>query len=216
MIKCRNYGDIFPLTPAEICKIMSHVELDENGCWNWIGGTKESGYGTVGLRGAMWAVHRIIYELFVGPIPEGYVIDHKCRNKRCCNPAHLEAVPQLINARRAIAHRAAKLVRATHCKRGHALVGENLITFEYKGRIVRTCRTCRRAGARRHKERVREARRAQSAGETSAVMSSGSDLVSDRDVGAVGGWVGRAEAPSGEEREGFTQRRRERREQQRP
>jgi hypothetical protein len=44
--------------------------------------------------------HRFAYELLVGPIPEGLVIDHLCRNRRCVNPAHLEPVTAEENWRR--------------------------------------------------------------------------------------------------------------------
>lgn len=34
--------------------------------------------------------HRFKWEEVNGPIPEGYEIDHKCRNRTCCNVEHLQ------------------------------------------------------------------------------------------------------------------------------
>jgi len=164
MIKCRNYREIFPLTPAEICKIMSHIEMDENKCWIWMGELKERDYGKVGLRGSTWLVHRMIYELFVGPIPPGYVVDHRCRNPRCCNPEHLEAVPPRENARRAVPNRPPKRPPSTHCRRGHALIGDNLLVTHSGTRTLRLCRTCQRERGRRYKARQKQAKAATPAG----------------------------------------------------
>lgn len=47
--------------------------------------------------------HRLSYELFVGPIPDGYELDHLCRNRGCVNPAHLEAVTHRVNVLRGLA-----------------------------------------------------------------------------------------------------------------
>ena len=53
---------------------------------------KAYGYSQVWDGVKMWRGHRLSYTILVGPIPEGYVIDHLCRNRRCYNPAHLEPV----------------------------------------------------------------------------------------------------------------------------
>lgn len=61
-------------------------------CWNWTGG-KSEGYGMFKVANyTMRGAHRFSYEMHVGAIPDGMVIDHKCRNRLCVNPDHLQAV----------------------------------------------------------------------------------------------------------------------------
>lgn len=67
-------------------------------CWPWRGAIQSKGYGALG-RGVR--AHRVVvYRLVHGAIPDGLTIDHLCRNRRCVNPAHLEAVPMQENYRR--------------------------------------------------------------------------------------------------------------------
>lgn len=65
-------------------------------CWPWVGSVTGDGYGQMRGRGA----HRVAYELHVGPIPTGLVIDHLCHVRHCVNPRHLEAVTNQENSRR--------------------------------------------------------------------------------------------------------------------
>lgn len=74
------------------------VQADDlTGCWNWTGRTDPRiGYGCLErfFKGKKYILaHRLAYALMVGDIPENFTIDHLCRNRRCVNPAHLEAVP---------------------------------------------------------------------------------------------------------------------------
>lgn len=73
----------------------------DSGCWEWIGTKKSNGYGCVWNEGRTLLAHRVSYEAFVRPIPDGLQIDHLCRNKGCINPAHLEPVTPKVNTCRA-------------------------------------------------------------------------------------------------------------------
>jgi hypothetical protein len=100
-------GDVGPVrarpTLEERLWAKVNKEGDENGCWNWTAALR-NGYGVIGQKKSLLYAHRVSYELLVGLIPVGYQIDHLCRNRRCVNPAHLEAVTQQENIRRQLAH----------------------------------------------------------------------------------------------------------------
>ena len=59
-----------------------------SGCWLWEGPVFNNGYGRIGCP--YKAAHRLSFEVFNGPIPEGMVIRHKCDVPLCVNPEHLE------------------------------------------------------------------------------------------------------------------------------
>lgn len=93
----RHGGNRPPVDP--LVRLMRRVDKDApGGCWIFTGPTCRKGYGRIsvepgkGERGV--AVHRLSYERMVGPIPEGHVVHHVCRVKRCVNPDHLVALTQ--------------------------------------------------------------------------------------------------------------------------
>lgn len=109
------------------------------GCWLWGGYLSDDGYSKFFLAKKYRFGHRVSYLVHVGEIPIGLVIDHKCRNRSCVNPDHLEPVTNDENMRRG--HHATKAA----CKWGHPLHGDNMaLRSRANGKSQRVCRTCER------------------------------------------------------------------------
>jgi len=123
------------------------------GCWEWLGSIHTDGYGKLGAKGENTTVyaHRLSYETFVGPIPDGLTIDHLCKNRKCCNPDHLEAVTAGENALRGEGI-PAKNKRKRVCHLGHPYTPENTrIYTKPNGNPYRRCILCLRAAQERAK-----------------------------------------------------------------
>jgi HNH endonuclease len=122
-------------------------------CWVWTGRHGPFGHGRflVGGKGSKQATsHRYAYEMIVGPIPDGLVLDHLCRNPSCVRPDHLEPVTQRENLLRGLTFQAANAAK-THCKRGHPFDEANTIWRKIPGSggVGRSCRECRNAPRRK-------------------------------------------------------------------
>jgi HNH endonuclease len=132
-------------------RILTNVIILESGCWEWQKYVEPNGYGVMGVGPKVCKVHRVSYEEFIGPIPDGKELDHtchttncpggpNCRHRRCANPYHLEPVTRKVNVSRGhgnsrvVSNRKAK----THCFKGHAYDEAN--TYWYRG--YRVCRAC--------------------------------------------------------------------------
>jgi len=125
------------------------------GCWLWTAATVR-GYGVINIGGKVTYAHRVAYELWRGPIPDGLDIDHLCRTPRCVNAWHMEPVTRAENRRRAPISGQAKVHAAkTHCINGHALTPDNLIRFT-NPKFGRQCRRCHRERSRASEARRRE------------------------------------------------------------
>lgn len=130
------------------CRLLSKTVVDESGCWLWTAAIDANGYGMLGVPDRTNRAHRLVYELRVGPIPEGLQLDHLCRVRRCVNPEHLEPVTSHENTRRSPLHRG----NQDHCLNGHPYDEEN--TYRSPNGW-RKCRTCQRTSRyRRRLERV--------------------------------------------------------------
>lgn len=112
-------------------------------CWNWLGGKHSKGYGVFyvvdnskanGMRGEK--AHRYAYILAHGSISDKKVVDHKCFNRICVNPNHLQLLTSVQNSLRM------NRVPITHCKRGHEFTLEN--TAYHSKTKARVCKTCMR------------------------------------------------------------------------
>lgn len=132
--------------PSQEVRFWNYVTRGQTGaCWLWRGPVNSNGYGRLRWNERATYAHRIAYEIASGPIPDGLVIDHLCRQKNCVNPKHLEPVTALVNQLRGI-----KGVLTTHCLNGHPYDEKN--TGPVKGRPNgRYCRTC-------HREKMRKKR----------------------------------------------------------
>ena len=71
---------------------MKCYEIDDNGCWIWKKSIANTGYGQINCGDTIRNVHRVSYEMYVGPIPEGHHLHHTCYVRACMNPDHLEPI----------------------------------------------------------------------------------------------------------------------------
>lgn len=117
-----------------------------SGCWMWTAATSTRGYGLFNVDGRMREAHIVAWELWVGPVPAGKVLDHyRCDTKRCVNPQHLHPTTRRANSQRN------RWARRTKCSNGHEYTPKNT-HFDKLGR--RRCRRCDRDRKARKRARA--------------------------------------------------------------
>ena len=114
-------------------------------CWLWQGWKNELGYGIVRVNYRYVRAHRLFYEHFVGPIPEGLGLLHACDTPECVSPEHLRPGTQQENMadakeRSRIGGAPGVNAAKTHCINGHPLTQEG---------NRRRCKVCKNASERR-------------------------------------------------------------------
>lgn len=140
--------------------IQRRCVTDVDGCWRWLLAVDKDGYG----KSKAGRAHRMSYEIYRGPIPDGLMLDHLCRKPGCVNPAHLEPVVAKVNTARGIvaerssaewqpggvlreAHYRRFAATATHCPNGH-------LRADHESRVGRErhliCRACCQERTRRY------------------------------------------------------------------
>lgn len=73
-------------------KRLSNFTVSSNGCWLW-NGKIEKGYGKVTYKTFWIPVHRAIFmEVNKITLSRSIHIHHKCAEKLCVNPEHLETI----------------------------------------------------------------------------------------------------------------------------
>lgn len=157
--------------PSEEVKerFWSKVEITDD-CWLWLAYTNDDGYGRFRNENDMWLAHCLVYEMAIGPIPEGMHLDHTCHgadprflalelcpHRRCVRPTHLEPVTPSVNQRRS---RHPEIMRArfaaiTHCPHGHEYSLENTAVRYLTGYNTRHCRMCDAIRAREKRALMR-------------------------------------------------------------
>lgn len=131
-------------------RITNNIVVVDSACWIWVGARTRGGYGRImvtPLR-TLALAHRVSYETFVGPIPEGLTVDHLCREVACVNWRHMELVTQRENTLRGtspVALNARKTV-CPKCAQPYGAVNE---------RGARRCVPCREAYLREYNIRRR-------------------------------------------------------------
>lgn len=152
---------------TDVERFWSKVDKQES-CWLWTASLSHNGYGQFSVtrpdgRSRTLKAHRYAYELLVGPIPDGAVIDHLCRVRHCVNPDHLDPVEEPENRLRALRVQRQRMSEAvagdlvTHCLYGHPFDEANTYRPP-NGRQERKCRTCLRTREKLRYERTKARR----------------------------------------------------------
>ena len=98
-----------PLVPPPDWPLLDHVrsrtvEDPNTSCWLWAGSLNRTGYNNtvawpryLGGDGKQRHAHALAWIAIKGPVPKGLELDHLCKDRRCCNGWHLEAVTPAVN-----------------------------------------------------------------------------------------------------------------------
>ena len=122
----------------------------DTGCWEWSGWRDDANYGHVDYQSKNFLVHRLVYEHFVGKVPGGVHLHHRCENPACANFGHLQPLTPIEHI--ALNKGKKRRSKRTHCPHGHAYEAGNLY-LDANG--WRHCKTCSRERNREYRKRDR-------------------------------------------------------------
>jgi hypothetical protein len=133
-------------------RLLRRCEIDQaTGCWLSTYSRSGYGYAQVRLNYSEAYAHCLAYEMWVGPIPDGYEVDHLCRTRHCFCPEHLEAVTKTENILRGDSPPARNYAKS-ECPEGHV--------YQIRANGTRFCRKCTTIKEVARQRRVRDLRRA--------------------------------------------------------
>lgn len=136
--------------PVNADTILANLDRTAGECWLWQRSIRPDGYGQVRWNGRPQLVHRVVYELLVGPIPDDRPqLDHLCRVRHCARPEHLEPVTNRENGLRGFGASGLNAAKDTCAPHGHSLEDA------YISAGARRCRPCHVAAQRRYREERR-------------------------------------------------------------
>ena len=95
-------------------------------CWEW-NKCVRNGYGAIKHQGRVLSVHRVSYAIHFGLLDDHLVIGHRCDNKLCCNPEHLEQIDQQSNIQ--AAHNRSGVAYTSGRKSPHAKLSKYRILY---------------------------------------------------------------------------------------
>ena len=86
--RSKTSGRFIKVSPVE--RFLTNIQKLDNGCWEWKNYRDKDGYGQffIDKRPSIPA-HRASWILFIGKIPKGICVLHKCDNPPCVNLEHL-------------------------------------------------------------------------------------------------------------------------------
>lgn len=132
-------------TPARERWKKRYIVDPKTGCWEWTG-VKSGSYGVISDgQGVQLIAHRLVWEETGHVLIKGMELDHRCFNKGCVNPDHLEQVSHTVNVRRGSKNGSNFL--KTQCDNGHEFTPENTYI---RSNGWRSCRACNRRIMREH------------------------------------------------------------------
>ena len=157
----QNHGDpeyVEQIRGDDVARFLSKVDRrGDDECWPFTDHTNTTGYGKFGVGGKMVSAHVYAYGMFVGPIPEGYEVDHLCHDPKICHLVescphracvnwlrHLKPATHRENSLRSGAVPARNAIK-THCDHDHEFTLENTQIRREGGR---KCRACKRKNSK--------------------------------------------------------------------
>ena len=118
-----------------------------SGCWFWCGAINQSGYGLVRGVYKNEAAHRVVYKMVTGSELEDMELHHKCKNRGCVNPSHLQEITPKKHREMHLQTYPKKLKK--HCRNGHDFGVTNTQIHTNNKYVTRRCAICRRASQKR-------------------------------------------------------------------